>query len=100
MSAMSDSLRTEHEDQNVFFAVFHTAYDNEKALKLFKFEQEVTKKGREVSKEWKMIKEEEVGCPEEVESGEECYRNSLWVKGERLIFITNERCVTFDEDLN
>ena len=60
----------------------------------------VTKKGREVSKEWKMIKEEEVGCPEEVESGEECYRNSLWVKGERLIFITNERCVTFDEDLN
>ena len=56
----------------------------------------VSKKPLEYAKKWKVILEKTIEC----EDGfPEIYKNCFWIKDERLIFMTTERVMTFDEEL-
>ena len=78
--------------------MFQTVADNEKPIRLLKFEQIEKKNGKETIEEWNLIKEATVECPEDGPE-EEVYRKSMWIKGKKLICITNERCLVFNEEL-
>ena len=69
-------------------------------MKIIKLEKVEQKRGKEVVKEWQVQTEKAVVYSEEIEVGEEEFRNSYWIKDLRLILFTSERIISFDEDLN